>query len=85
MFFNLIPIPPLDGFGIIEPYLGEQAKMQLRQLGMMGIFMIFFLFMYVTPVQVAFWNSVFDATDNMGVPGWMVGDGYDNFMFWRSD
>lgn len=85
VFFNLIPIPPLDGFGIIEPYLGPQIKLQLRQLGMMGIFLIFFLFLYVTPVQVAFWNSVFDATDSVSVPGWMVADGYDNFMFWRSD
>lgn len=85
VFFNLIPIPPLDGYGIIEPYLDERTRMQLRQLSMMGIFLIFFLFMYITPVRQAFWNGVYDTTNSLDIPGWMIDEGYNEFMFWRTE
>lgn len=84
VFFNLIPIPPLDGYGIIEPYLDERMRMQLRQIGMMGIFLIFFLFMYITPIRQAFWNGVYDTTNSLDIPGWMIDEGYNEFMFWRT-
>ncbi len=83
VFFNLIPIPPLDGFGIIEPYLTPELRMRFRQIGMMGIFLIFFLFLYIQPVQNAFWSNVYQATDSVDIPGWMIDEGYQRFMFWR--
>mgnify|MGYP000617584582 CR=1 FL=1 len=81
--FNLLPIPPLDGFGIIEPYLTPELRMRFRQIGMMGIFLIFFLFLYIQPVQNAFWRNVYEATDSVDIPGWMIDEGYQRFMFWR--
>lgn len=32
-FFNLIPVPPLDGSKVIEPFLPYQMKMAYRRLG----------------------------------------------------
>lgn len=83
VIFNLLPIPPLDGYGIIEPFLDAQTQMQLRQIGMYGLFLIFMLLWFVPPVRDAFWNMVFDITDMLKIPYILVNLGYDNFMFWR--
>ena len=39
-FFNLIPIPPLDGSHVLKHLLPPQAGMQFRQLYVLGIFPI---------------------------------------------
>lgn len=44
ILFNLIPIPPLDGFGIIEPFLPDQLAFQLRSLGSIGLMLIILMF-----------------------------------------
>ena len=82
VFFNLLPIPPLDGFGIIEPLLDERTRFQLRQLGMYGLLQIFIILW--TPLGGEFWNMIFDAVGMLGIPGWMISEGFRNFMFWRN-
>jgi len=44
--FNLIPLPPLDGWRIIEPYLSEAIVMQVRSFGMFSILILFLIFRY---------------------------------------
>ena len=45
-FFNMLPIPPLDGFtilqGVVPPEMARQLD-PLRQYGMIGILLLFFL------------------------------------------
>lgn len=50
-FFNMIPIPPLDGSKIIQPFLPLRAQMgyrnfvvQFERLGLIGTFLFIFLF-----------------------------------------
>ncbi len=44
VLFNLIPIPPLDGYGIIEPYLPPAIREFGNNLGFWGFAIIFVLF-----------------------------------------
>ncbi len=44
VLFNLIPIPPLDGYGIIEPYLPPAIRAAGNNLGSQGFVIIFLLF-----------------------------------------
>ncbi|MBI5961233.1 MAG: hypothetical protein HY866_21020 [Chloroflexi bacterium] len=81
VFFNLLPIPPLDGFGVLEPFLDDRTRFQLRQLGMFGLLLIFMVLW--TPLGTPFWNMILDATESLGVPGWLVSEGFRNFLFWR--
>lgn len=46
ILFNLIPLPPLDGWRIIEPYLSEALVMQVRSFGMFSILILFLIFRY---------------------------------------
>lgn len=82
---NLLPIPPLDGFGIIEPYLDEQIVHMARSMGFFGLLLLFFVFFQIPGFSNEFFNAVQQGTDLLDVPwNWAI-DGLDNFRFWRSD
>jgi Zn-dependent protease len=83
VIFNLLPIPPLDGFGIIEPLLDEGTRYQLRQFGMYGLFLIFALLWFVPPAAHAFWDMVFELCRNLQIPIDLIIEGLNNFTFWR--
>jgi Zn-dependent protease len=52
--FNMIPIPPLDGFGIIEPYLPREIRDKAAALGWGGLFVLFFVFFQVDRPRAMF-------------------------------
>jgi len=56
VLFNLIPVPPFDGFGIVEPYLAPDVQQKLRPLGMSPLIVVYFLFS-ADPVMDAFMNT----------------------------
>jgi Zn-dependent protease len=84
VLFNLLPIPPLDGFGILEPFLDERTRWQLRQFGTWGIFLVFIAMWYVPPVADGFWKMVLQTTRFLKIPDALVREGFSNFMFWRN-
>lgn len=51
VILNLLPIPPLDGYGIIEPWLPSQTKIQLRNASKYGVIVLFILLWYVKPLN----------------------------------
>lgn len=73
-FFNLIPIPPLDGSKIIQPFLPLNAQLKYRNFihsferwGLLGTFLFIFIFinLFWAPFsKVVF--SVFNLITGMG-------------------
>lgn len=49
LILNLLPLPPLDGFGIIEPWLPKKAQRKARELSNYGFALLFILFFMVKP------------------------------------
>lgn len=80
---NLIPLPPFDGFGAIEPYLSDGVRMSLAQMRGMLPFIVFFLLWYVPAVNSAFWGVVLSLTHLVGVPLQLAQLGLSGFMFWQ--
>jgi Zn-dependent protease len=62
LFINLLPIPGLDGFGILEPFLPREFNF-LRSLGSLGFLIIFVLLWADSPISDFFWNNVWAAMD----------------------
>lgn len=79
---NILPIPPLDGFGIIAPYLSEETRYKVRSMGSTPLWGIFLLLWYVQPVSEVFWKVVHAFTDFLGIPSDLAWQGYINFKFW---
>ncbi|MBD1945205.1 tetratricopeptide repeat protein [Coleofasciculus sp. FACHB-712] len=77
--FNFLPIPPLDGYGIIEPWLPNQTQIKLRKLSKYGIIALFILLSFVKPLNLLFWKSAFTIGALLGVPMELVWKGYASF------
>ncbi len=79
---NLIPLPPFDGFGAIEPYLPSGIRMNVAQVAGMLPLVLFFVLWYVPVVNNAFWQLVSFVSGSLGVPFDLVAIGYRGFQFW---
>lgn len=84
VLFNLIPLPPLDGYGILRPHLDNQTRSFLDSFSMMGIFLLFVLFNNVESLSDSFWHLVYNISDFLGIPWSYAALGQEQFMFWRN-
>jgi Zn-dependent protease len=80
---NLIPLPPFDGFGILEPHLPMEMRIKLAETRGMLSFAVFFLLWYVPFISSMFWNIIFFLARLTGIPLQLAGLGLNQFMFWR--
>jgi Zn-dependent protease len=65
LFINLLPLPGLDGFGILEPFLPREFDF-LRSFGSLGFLIIFVLLWADSPISDFFWNNVWHAMELLG-------------------
>jgi Zn-dependent protease len=62
LFINLLPIPGLDGFGILEPHVPREFDF-LHSLRPFGFIIVFILLWADSPISDFFWNNVWSAMD----------------------
>jgi Zn-dependent protease len=67
LVLNLLPIPGLDGFGIIRPWLPYSAQNLANRYGQTAIIGVFILLWFVPPVSSAFFQSVLLVTNGVGI------------------
>ena len=82
LFLNLLPVPGLDGFGIIEPFLKANIKKKIRNISGIAVLAIFFLLFSETPVSTFFWSSIALTIRFLGIDFSLVLEGFDLFRFW---
>jgi Zn-dependent protease len=83
VLLNLIPLPPLDGYGILAPYLSLSAKSKMAGVSTWGIWVVFLIMWYVPPANAAFWSAVDSLSSHLGYPLDLAYEGYRGFQFWR--
>jgi Zn-dependent protease len=80
---NLIPVPPFDGFGALEPYLPMEWRIKVAQTrGALSI-IVFLVLWYVPFVYNSFWGLVSLLARMAGVPVDVAMIGLGQFLFWR--
>jgi Zn-dependent protease len=79
LLFNLLPVPPLDGFGILAPSLPLDLRQRLRGVSNLFMIVLFTLLWHNNVIADSFWNGVFDLTQLLGVPGWLLSEGFGQF------
>ncbi|MCL4271523.1 MAG: site-2 protease family protein [Anaerolineales bacterium] len=55
---NLLPIPGLDGFGILEPFLPHEIVQATNFIRPFGFFILYFLVFIDSPISNFFWSNV---------------------------
>lgn len=73
---NLLPVPGLDGYGVIEPHLPAGVRQALQPLRQWGMLLIVILVLNSAALGFMF-DWALGVTDLLGIPRWLIGVGYD--------
>jgi Zn-dependent protease len=79
---NLLPIPGLDGWAVIEPYLDPETVRgaeRIKPFGMLGVIVL----LQVSTVNRWFFDLVYGIVDTSGVPRLAIEYGREFFRFWQ--
>lgn len=82
LVLNLLPIPGMDGFGIIAPFLPENVQYAAQTFGRFGYLLLFALLWINSPISNAFWNIISHLAGIFGVNAYLVNLGFSFFRFW---
>ena len=79
IIINSLPIPSLDGYGVIEPWLPNEIQTRLRKSSKYGILFLFMVLWFVAPVGKFFSSLSNSIAQIIGVPLEAIGVGYALF------
>src|SRR4051812_2402781 len=69
VLLNLVPVPPLDGFNMIAPYLARDTREKLtRGPAAFGLFFLYFLMFRSERVMLAAYDLMRPVAELLGVP-----------------
>jgi Zn-dependent protease len=84
LILNLLPLPGLDGFGVIRPYLSAETQQKAMRLGGLVFIGLFLAIFFLPPVSNVFFRLAFLVVSAFGVNGPDIGAGYESFRFWTA-
>ena len=80
---NMLPVPGLDGYGALEPYLSPQAREWGMKARPWAPLVLFALIIAVPGVSRVFFGISFSVFDVVGGDGYLASLGLRAFLFWR--
>lgn len=80
LIFNLIPLPPLDGWGIISPSFPWELRVRISQYGSFFLLLLFILLNSNSAFTNYFWGFVFGAAQLFNLPPDMIMQGFQQFQ-----
>jgi len=83
LVLNLLPIPPLDGFQAIAPWLPEGTREKLYAISSQALWILFIALWFIQPLNSAFWDVVYTLSSWLGVEPHLGYVGYKTFRFWE--
>jgi Zn-dependent protease len=83
VLFNSIPLPPFDGYNVLEPFLPSVIRTQVDGVRNIAIWVILLLFWFVPAVSNSFWETVYGVSTVIGVDWGMAIAGLERFRFWE--
>ncbi|MEB3233054.1 MAG: tetratricopeptide repeat protein, partial [Leptolyngbyaceae bacterium] len=78
-FLNALPIPPLDGFGVLRPWLPPHWQVQANKVSKYGILILFGLIFFVPVFGQLLAGTAFALVRPLGIPEGAVMAGYRDF------
>src|SRR4029077_7748543 len=81
LLLNLLPIPGLDGFGVIRPWLPYSAQDLANRFGQGAILSVFIVLWFVPSVSSAFFGAVLQVTSMVGIDPALILVGQSQMKF----
>lgn len=82
VLFNLVPLPPLDGFQALAPWLPAEMRERMYAMSNVALVGLFLVLSYSEPMNHAFWGAIDSISEWLGVPAAWGWRGYRAFRFW---
>ncbi|MEU6095335.1 site-2 protease family protein [Streptomyces sp. NPDC047079] len=79
---NFLPVPGLDGYGVIEPWLSYNARRQVEPFAPFGLLAVFAI-LWMPSVNVAFFDAVHSILSALGIDALHGYCGQELYRFWR--
>lgn len=79
---NFLPVPGLDGYGVIEPWLSHNVKRQVEPFAPFGLLFVFAL-LWVPSINGVFFDAVDSILSAMGITDLETYCGQDLYRFWQ--
>lgn len=80
---NILPVPGLDGFGVLEPYLSTPARLLAARVRPWAPIVLFFLLIGVPGVLAVFFSLAYAVFGAIGGSPYLAALGYQELLFWR--
>lgn len=78
---NFLPVPGLDGYGVIEPWLSYRVRREAAPLAPFGLIAVFAL-LWIPEVNTFFFDAVSGVLSGLGVSDLDTYCGRDLYRFW---
>jgi Zn-dependent protease len=79
---NFLPVPGLDGYGVIEPWLSYGIKRQVAPYAPFGLLFVFAL-LWVPSVNTVFFDAIDAILRGLGVDDYSRYCGQEMYRFWQ--
>ncbi|MGK5501265.1 site-2 protease family protein [Streptomyces sp. URMC 125] len=79
---NLLPVPGLDGYGVLEPWLPHGIRRQVEPVAPFGLLAVFAC-LWIPEVNAVFWAGIDAVTGTLGVSRQETAYGLEYFRFWE--
>jgi Zn-dependent protease len=83
LILNLLPVPGLDGYGVIRPFLPLSLQRSMRKWERVGMILLLGALFIVPGVSLSLIDAALVLTDGLGIPRPDIGTGMAAFRFWR--
>jgi Zn-dependent protease len=79
ILLNLLPVPPLDGYGTIAPFLPRNLRMTFGRWGSISLWILLAVLWFVPAASAWFWTATFRVAATIGVPLALAARGLRDF------
>ncbi|MEV6482758.1 site-2 protease family protein [Streptomyces sp. NPDC051576] len=79
---NFLPVPGLDGYGVIEPWLSYNIKRQVEPFAPFGLLFVFAL-LWLGPVNAHFFDAIHAILRGLGISEDQTYCGQNLYRFWQ--
>ncbi|MEE1753222.1 site-2 protease family protein [Streptomyces sp. SP18CS02] len=79
---NFLPVPGLDGYGVVEPWLSHRIRRQIEPFAPFGLLAVFVV-LFIPEVNQAFFEAIDTVLRGLGIHEAETYCGQDLYRFWQ--
>lgn len=84
LIINLMPVPGLDGYGAVRPWLPKGVQQGLRRYENLGVLLLLAALFFIPGVTAALFDTAAKLCQALGIPMPAVSIGWFSFQFWKA-